>query len=235
MHGLKDFIRNYRVCNMHVERLLALFKKSVVEATPDVTKFACNGYVSQQMHEHIAAGGCDPRHNERRDELLAKGVPLQAQNRQKKMDTDHKCNGLFSYLAHRCFEVPLSQRTPEQRSCFAKEFGKLDENARRLWAEMEARKKDAPLELCGETQDERYSRNIGDRLWGQSCRQQPVNISSLEMAMANPTTGNIGGIVETPARFRDTLGKNLFIEDKGESRICVCSCCLICSCVLVRV
>ena len=112
---------------------------------------------------------------------------------------------------------------------------KADEDTRSLWAEMEARKEDAPLAFCGETLDERYSRNIGDRLWGQSCRQQPVNISSLEMAMANPTTGNIGGIVETAARFRDTLGKNLFIEDKGETRIRVCSCCLICSCVLVRV
>ena len=130
--------------------------------------------------------------------------------------------------------MSLCQRTPEQRSRFAKEFSNLDEDTRRLWAELEARK-DVPLEHCGETEDERYSRNIGDRLWGQSCRQQPVNVSSLEMAMANPTTGNIGGIVETSARFRDTLGKNLFIEDKGESRMCVCSCCLICSCVLVRV
>ena len=126
MHGLKDFIRNYRVCNMHVERLLALFKKSVVEATPDVTKFACNGYLSQQMHDHIAAGGCDPRHNERRDELLAKGVPLQrgqAQKRQKKIDTNHKSNVCFLIRHTGVLRCPFFKERPSSAVALLRNLG----------------------------------------------------------------------------------------------------------------
>lgn len=55
--------KKLKVCNMHIERLLALVKQSVVQdGTPAfMERVAANGYLCQWITDHIKAGGYDPR------------------------------------------------------------------------------------------------------------------------------------------------------------------------------
>lgn len=69
--------KKLKVCNMHIERLLALVKQSVVQdGTPAfMERVAANGYLCQWITDHIKAGGYDPR-VECAQQLIDQHIPL---------------------------------------------------------------------------------------------------------------------------------------------------------------
>jgi hypothetical protein len=75
--GLRLWAHGVRVCNMHIERLLALIKQSMPsDKTPFLERLCANGFLSEWLAEHCKAGGEDPRH-ETAGQLISSGVALQ--------------------------------------------------------------------------------------------------------------------------------------------------------------
>ncbi len=81
LEHLKQLRSRMTVCNMHIERLLARFKKCVHGKHPLMEKIVAAGTLSQWLHLHMAAGGHHPTALYRED-LLRQGVPLEAERYQ---------------------------------------------------------------------------------------------------------------------------------------------------------
>ena len=82
--SLKDLLsawgRCALICNMPLERLLALYRRSTPEQSPNVEKVIAQGYAAALLQQHSGAGGRDPR-VVTRDDLLVAGVPIRASER----------------------------------------------------------------------------------------------------------------------------------------------------------
>ena len=76
------FSWSYRLCNMHLERLLSLFRKSS-PVKPYVERLLHSGFLSQVMQRHLQAGGEDFRKITRRG-LIQEDAPVRARVRKKK-------------------------------------------------------------------------------------------------------------------------------------------------------
>ena len=59
--ALHLFGRVALLTNMHIERLLATVRSSIPTKIPVIERVCCNGYLSQCLAQHLAAGGSDPR------------------------------------------------------------------------------------------------------------------------------------------------------------------------------
>ena len=72
-------IRSWRrspLSNMHLERLLALIKRSAPGRSPNVERMLSSGYLTQVLTDHVTHGQRDPRVFDV-ERLLADGVPLE--------------------------------------------------------------------------------------------------------------------------------------------------------------
>jgi hypothetical protein len=67
-----------KICNMHVERMLALIRQSVPSGRlPNLERLVSAGYLTQVLQQHRAAGGRHPGHTSRQD-LIKAGVQIVA-------------------------------------------------------------------------------------------------------------------------------------------------------------
>lgn len=102
---LRNWSRQQKITNMHVERLFALIKKGVasnegkVQRT-NVERFVAAGTLTQWMTEHGQSGGQDPRFS-RRAALLKQGAPLRC-SAKKAQNTDKACKCVL-HLPQRLF------------------------------------------------------------------------------------------------------------------------------------
>ncbi len=80
MEMLRLWGRRGRLCNMHVERILSLVRKSVSEAVPNLERLCGAGFLAQTLREHRQAGGRHPSATSRRD-LQRVAVPIRARAR----------------------------------------------------------------------------------------------------------------------------------------------------------
>ena len=74
-----------KVCNMHVERLLALCKMVATlrgQSLPTMERAVSCGMLAQLLNVHVTAGGDDPRLVTRRS-MIRDGVPIEAAPRKK--------------------------------------------------------------------------------------------------------------------------------------------------------
>ncbi len=55
------FGREAKITNMHVERLLAMVKRSVHQKVPTMERLCQNGFMTDCLRAHTASGGYDPR------------------------------------------------------------------------------------------------------------------------------------------------------------------------------
>lgn len=68
--------RHSHICNMHVERLLSLIRRSCANMKPlPLERLTSNGFLAQFLAAHRAAGGADPR-AWTTEQMVAEGVPL---------------------------------------------------------------------------------------------------------------------------------------------------------------
>ena len=83
MQGLQGWAFTYRVCNMHLERLLSQIKKAMGRnKSPEAERLASGGFLCQLLREHLDRGGRDPRYQDRKS-LFAVGAPLVAAQKEK--------------------------------------------------------------------------------------------------------------------------------------------------------
>ena len=80
--ALRLFAKQYKLCNMHMERALARIKRSYshISGAPDVERVRSGGLVSELLSDHKALGGLDPRFLSR-SFLLQKGLPLKRKDK----------------------------------------------------------------------------------------------------------------------------------------------------------
>ena len=72
-----------KVCNMHLERLLALVKRASPGKLPYAERVCAAGLLTQWISPHLSEGGSDPRITTRAD-LVADGVPLECSRKVSK-------------------------------------------------------------------------------------------------------------------------------------------------------
>ena len=81
MHGLRAWAETHKVCNMHLERLLARIRDGMGPGkSPQAERACAGGFLSQVLRDHLALGGRDPRHQSR-ESLLSHGAPLAGKRR----------------------------------------------------------------------------------------------------------------------------------------------------------
>ena len=89
------FSWSYRLCNMHLERLLSLFRKSS-PVKPYVERLLHSGFLSQVMQRHLQAGGEDFRKITRRG-LIQEDAPVRARVRKKKQKKFQSAEGQMAF------------------------------------------------------------------------------------------------------------------------------------------
>ena len=77
MGVLTSWAEHARVCNMHVERIFALIRKSSPLKNPNVERACASGYLAQLSHSHKKSGGTDINSMTRAD-LLNSSTPISA-------------------------------------------------------------------------------------------------------------------------------------------------------------
>ena len=83
--GFRDHLRDVqgvlKLSNMHIERLLARFKRNAPGKQPSIERVLGSGILSQWLHHHLSSGGRHPASLKQSD-LIEEGVPLIAGNKQ---------------------------------------------------------------------------------------------------------------------------------------------------------
>ena len=82
MAGLRGWADQYKVCNMHLERLLSQVRQAMgsSDRAPQAERVCAAGFLAQVLRDHLAKDGRDPRYDDRAH-LLRDGVPLAAARR----------------------------------------------------------------------------------------------------------------------------------------------------------
>lgn len=97
--AVQAFSRHSKVCNMHVERMLAVIRQSIAHSNPLLERVCANGMLAQCLHQHLSAGGDDPRH-EMSETLLADGVPLARELEKRETRPKGRKRSIPAHLAY---------------------------------------------------------------------------------------------------------------------------------------
>ena len=93
---LRLFLKKFKLCNMHVERIIARIRKSHkhILGKPHAMRVVAGGYLSEVLTQHFNSGGLDPRQVDRVG-LSAMGVPVR--RRAKRKRKSRPASGFVAY------------------------------------------------------------------------------------------------------------------------------------------
>ena len=222
MAGLKLWAHESRTCNMHMERLLALIRKSMgFQKSPDVERLVSAGTLTQIMKDHLLAGGSDPRFVTRQ-QLLDKGAPLECA-----LEAPTKSKAASGFVSFRA----------ERRPTLAE--GEKDhlQEVVRAWADQppleKERYKDIALASWHDKQrrivDARGQRSVLDSdlpaslpkkkpevFFGLGSDSQPITLKHLKDSIRELLTlppGDLPGHREICTSLREKLQREIMVDD----------------------
>lgn len=130
MGALRLWARGSRVTNMHMERLLSLFRKTVPDKCPGFERFASAGFLAQILQEHLAAGGAHPAVVTRK-ELVADGAPIMAQG-ERPTAKPSLARGHLLLMSERC---SAARAASGSKRVSRSEMASIRKEAMREWRE----------------------------------------------------------------------------------------------------
>lgn len=174
---IKTWTRRAKLCNMHLERQLALVRSSAPRRLPNAERLCAAGLLAMVNQKHQAAGGSAPG-SLKRSQLLAEGVPLASRARARR--ADGRARGHITFMKNKVGDA----RALKGGKLTAVEQSQIRRDAS---AEYAALSNDDRLALQREAIDnararpaadaEKFSRyNLdGELLWGLSRQDTPFD------------------------------------------------------------
>ncbi len=114
MDIIRTWVRKSRICNMHLERMLALVRRSTPDKCPNSERVSAAALLRLVLEEHLKAGGSHPGAFQRADVAL-EGVPLTA-NVAPSKSVPERARGHWLYIRQRVSDVKKasgSKRLPK--------------------------------------------------------------------------------------------------------------------------
>ena len=222
---LRNWSRQQKITNMHVERLFALIKKGVasnegkVQRT-NVERFVAAGTLTQWMTEHGQSGGQDPRFSTRAA-LLKRGAPLRCSAKKAKTRT-RPASAFFifrsDFLARRRAELGKVTKTifkHEQRQLSA-EWRALGPEERRRFRN-KARAQHSSKMLAPLRDESNPTHRLRPALWGLNEETSPLATAVFERAVCKHLgTDQLPGSRRYCRMLRDDLASKMFVADRGD-------------------
>ena len=174
--------RKAKLCNMHLERVLALIRSSAPRRLPNAERLCAGGLLAMINQKHKAAGGTAAG-SLRRKQALAEGVPLASRPREAKPNPG-RARGHFAYMAQKLSENRgLSREGLNQlRRDACQEFRQLSFDRRLEFSDEARQKAKARVKLDDHTMS-RYNLD-GELLWGLSREDTPFDEEAFEAVIA---------------------------------------------------
>lgn len=228
--GLRSFAKKFKVCNMHVERLLArariTSRNRGGHQSPSVESLRASALLSEVLGSHVRGGGFDPRYVTRRA-LLARGVPLVAR---KKLKVSKRVSGYSVFVGKK-----MRQRASEgvslasvggRRAYFgalSSSWAGLPEIDRAPFAEEAANKRRRLKSPVGAQQsdaldapDEVSRIAISGGFWGLSDQHEPITEQNFVKAIkTHMGTDSLPPAAKYCEHFRAALSKGAVVTDAG--------------------
>ena len=223
-HGLEDYAVNTPICNMALERDLALMKAASPMKFPLLERFVASGFLSQWLREHKAAGGQDPRGTAKAKDLIAAGVPLARGQSNQPASQPRKSRGVFTYIgANRCKRrKTLKERGAEFRE-LAHEFYSMPSVEQNIYKSKEQQGAEVRAQAgegCDPDPEEQYDIAIADKLWGLSSRCQPVDVSQVSNVIVKHTPAGAGpGMHNYCENMRASFACGIIVHDHPDDGI----------------
>ena len=210
--------RMCRVCNMSLERLLSLIRRSA-PARCHVERILCAGHMSQLRNAHWAAGGKDCT-KRTRQQLLKHGVPIKACARRRTKKPQAAATGYVSFARWSSNKWKRLRLERQQRAGVLQPSQVLSDRAgynaqiQRLAAEWKECGGAPPAPDAEEDEAVKsYADRIGTKLWGLSdedwfCRPCVLEEALPDIAgIAEPTRAI--GLTQRLGPFREAHLKSL--------------------------
>lgn len=214
--SLKLWAKQSRVCNMHVERIFALVRKSVPDKVPNLERLVSAGYLSQILRTHMQAGGRHPCSVARGD-LVADDVPINAAaSMPDRMES--KRRGHLLWMTEKCHAARLrkgaSLTAAEQadtRREAMREWRGLDDEVRREYNKRAILQDQ--LESPAVVPSEAYR---DDRLWCVGCKASVLRPEIAEASIKSLSgLSEIRGVSSYAGACRSRLQSLAFATDHG--------------------
>ena len=216
------------VTNMKNERLFAQVKRATPSKLPYAERVLAAGLLTQWLRPHIADGGTDPRITTRQ-ELLAAGVPIQAQQKcEKTLKGGLHANMMFAndevskIAAHR-EQVNGSKLSRAERATLLSEFCKAFANepsdiqeryVEKVNDQRTIRRDAADADDAPSDDAKAYN---SARRWDCCSVDEPILADMLNSMWASKAApGNIGGLSCTMSRMREEFANVSVCMDYGD-------------------
>lgn len=214
--GIVDWMRKTKTTNMSMERLLNTIFKSSPLKNSLIERLCASGLLTQVLHDHLMAGGRDPRCNKSAKRLRSEGVPIGTKSKERCSNAS-MCRGLFAYLSE---TVPLGSSKADRRAACveaAARFASLPDDQKLIYKsgeEMAAMDRSSPPDDVNT-----YDRDIGDKLFGMSSQEQPltetVAIEVIDAMLGGDKSCLRTGMRNYVPRCRDDFCKGMYVTPSG--------------------
>ena len=216
--ALQTWSHKTRLCNMHTERDLALVKQASPMKNPLAERLAAAGLLTQWLRSHRAAGGVDPRGAPKASDLVDAGVGLARGTKRARPSRPSAARGVFTYIAENIETGLNKEEAITEKRRLAGEFYRLPLHERAVYIHDEALVAGERHELADGgpqiSKGERYDINIGDKLWGLSSYDTPLQLHHLSFVLQKESPAGCGpGMRNFVGPLRDKFAARLYVED----------------------
>ena len=172
--------------------------------------------MTQYLHDHLQAGGCDPRCTKTAKSLRGDGVPI---GRQTKARSSHSsmARGLFSYIKEEIEKGLTKDERKDECKRLAVKFVTLTDNDKCIYKAgeaMQAEDRCDPAECV-----DSYSRDIGDKRFGMSSHDEAlkheVAAATVDAMLAGDKSCQTSGMRNYIPRCRDEFSTGVYIASSG--------------------
>jgi hypothetical protein len=226
---LRNWCREFRAVNMHVERIFALMKCGVgphqARARPDVERIVSAGTLCQWKAIHCKAGNAEPRWTTRA-QLLRGGAPLACGVKKKCKTSNAKC-GPFILFRNSKVTLRRARIGAIDKQAALREQHALKQTWAGLSAEVRetfnhrARAEHSRRELARMFSDDDVSSCVDKQpvLWGLNSQDYPLSVKTLEevarRALELSDGDDLLGSRLLCENLRAALREGTFIADAG--------------------
>ena len=224
-----------KACNMNLERLLALVKKSTLGRLPYAERVCAAGLATQWLRPHLREGGSDPR-TTTRTQLIDLGVPLACSKAKTSAHKGFLCASI-RFANAELTKVRLQRASANQPKLtrpevhaltrqFNDSFKHQTDDARKHFEDLAESKHAMSLDT-GVEESKTYN---ASRRW-DLCSDAEAILEErlLEVYTANAGSENLGGFSRTAERLRQQFVENIVIHDQGDipssAKVTYFSCC----------
>lgn len=216
--AIRTWSASSKLCNMHIERCLSLFKQSTGIDQPVVERFAACGLMAQVLRDHLAAGGMDPRGAARAGDLVQAGVPLSRAGAARRKSQPSKARGLFRYLALHATPGLSAAARAREKARLSVEFRSLPAEERLAYQTQERQNVEQATALVGDDsqrKNSKYLDAIGSDLWDMSSRSKPVEVAHVSNVLDQWAQGCGVGMRNYVEPLRALMRKKVVVTDSG--------------------